>query len=768
MFSSINIIGLTFGMVCVIIIALWVQNELSYEKGHEKSDNICQVYFKIIQGDSERKQQNISPVMADKLKSEYPEVDDAVRMSDLNSIVLGYKDKKIAENKGIAADKSIFNIMTLPFVEGNAQNSLDEPYSIVLTQKAAMRYFGNSSALGQEITLNNRYSFKVTGVIRDLPTNTYLNFDYIVPFAFIKELGYDIVGNDKEVFRSAMYSTYVLLRKGSDYKSLSEKISKRFSLDMKEVKFEICLVPFKDVYLEETGGRDKIMIFSLLAIIILVMGSINSINLSTAKYLTRLKEVGVRKVLGAFRKQIIYQFISESLIYSLISIVLAVLLALLILPGFNQLINKSLSLSFSNVGFIASIIMIVIFSGLVTGIYPSLFISSFNPVRLLKGSNSPLHFTSRLRKVLVISQFSLSIILIVCSLVVNKQKNFASNVNLGMNKENIIYTKLDGEASKKVETLKNELQKVPNVTSIASASSLPNALSSAFFKWGLQDKNDQRINESFVDYNYLKTFKIEMSEGRFFSKDYPSDMDGAIVVNEAAIKEVGLESPVGKPFYYGNRYYTLIGVIKNFQNNSVYTAQSEPIALRLKQSGNDYLFVKIDDNIKDAAATSQVLSSVKQICDRFSPEYPLDYKYLNEYSFEIEDRVNVFQMLVLFGTLFAILIACLGLYGLSSMELTKRTKEIGIRRVVGTSVMQILIRISSEFVRLIGISFAIACPVSYLIMDKVLQSVAYRTTLSWWIFALAGLLSILILLTTILGQTLRAASRNPVEALRCE
>jgi len=330
--------------------------------------------------------------------------------------------------------------------------------------------------------------------------------------------------------------------------------------------------------------------------------------------------------------------------------------------------------------------------------------------------------------------------------------------------------KEDPDLNTQLQTLsKKDVQKIHNVRGITSAFSLPNSLSSAFFKWGLPDKNEQKINESFVDYDYLKTFKIEMVEGRFFSKDYPSDIDGgSLIVNEAAIKAVGLESAVGKPFYYGNRYYTLIGIIKNFQNNSVYSAKSEPIALRLKQSGNEYLFVKIDDRIKDPVVTSQVMSSVKQICNRFSPEYPLEYKYLNDYSFEIEDRVQVFQKLVLYGTVFAILIACLGLYGLSSLELAKRTKEIGIRKVVGTSVLQILVKISSEFMWLNGISFVIACPVAYALMNRALQNIAYRTPLSWWIFALAGLFSVIILLSTIIGQTLKAAMQNPVDALRRE
>lgn len=768
LFSSINILGLTIGMTCVILILLWIQNEISYESCHKKANDICQVYFKIIQGDSERKQQNISPVMADKLKNEFPEVIDAVRMSSLNSIVFRCNEKLIVENNGVASDPSIFNIMTLPFIQGNAQNSLEEPYSIVLTEKAAKRYFGDTNALGQEITLNNKYSFKVTGVIKDLPANTYLKFDYLVPFVFLKELGYDIVGNDKEVFRSAMYSTYVLLRNGSASRELSDKIGKKFTLDLKEVKFEICLVPFKDVYLNETDGRTKIMVFSLLTFIILLIASVNSITLSTAKYLTRLKEVGVKKVLGAFRKNIVSQFILESLIYSMISILLAIILSLLALPFFNQLTGKTLGISFNNVGFIACIFITTIVTGLITGIYPSLFVSSFNPVKLLKDSSSPLHFSSKLRKGLVVLQFSLSIILIVCSLVINKQKKFAANVNLGMNKNNIIYTSHENGFSDRDKVIKEELLKIPNISYVTSASSLPNDLSFAFFQWGVQDNTSRVMNEAFVDYDYLNTFKIEMSEGRFFSKDFPSDMNEAIVVNEAAVKELGIKSPVGKPFFYGTRFYTLIGIIKNVQNNSVYTSQAAPIALRLRQSGNDYLFVKIDDQIKDVAAINAVFTSFKNICDKFCPEYPLDYKYLSDFSFEIENRVVVFQKLVMYATILAILIACLGLYGLSCMELTKRTKEIGIRKVIGTTVVQVFIKISSEFVQLVGVSFVIACPVSYWVMDKALQSVAHRTTLSWWVFALAGIITLILALGTIFWQIIKIAKRNPVEALRYE
>lgn len=764
--SIINILGLAIGMTCVILIILWIQRELSYDNYHKKAKDICEVYLKSIHGEDIGLQAGIAPSIAGKLKNEFPEINNVVRIGFPGVTVFKYDNKLISESNGIAADTSIFNIFTYPFISGDPKYALNEPYSIVLTETMAKKYFGKNNAIGQIITLNTKYSFKVTGVIKDLPQNSYVKFDFIVPFTYLKEIGFDIVGSD---YYPCMYFTYALLQPDVSYKGLSSKISKRFFADGKDVKFEICLVPFKSVYLQETGGKTKIVIFSLLGLIIIVIASVNFINLSTAKFLNRLKEVGIRKVLGANRKQLVVQFLIESTIYSILAIDIAILFTKLILPGFNTFIHTTIVINYTNAFFILSLFIIVVITGIFAGIYPSLFISSFSPIQVLKGNNSPGHSLARLRKVLIVFQFTLSIILIVCSITLNKQKRFVTNFNLGLNKENILYARLDGEIVNNFETLKNELLRIPNIQYVTSASALPIDINSDLYtQWGVQDNHDRRICETYVDYDYLKTFKIKLVEGRFYSKYFLTDQDQSIVVNEAAIKKLGLKSPIGKQFYYWDHYYTLIGIVESFQHNSLYESQPIPVALRLRPNTNDFLFIKINDHIKDIYGASQIFNMVKTICDKFSPNYPLDYKYLNDYSFEIENKVQVFQKLTLYGTLLAIFIACLGLYGLSYIELVKRTKEIGIRKVIGATSFQILLKLSMEFIKLVGIAFIIACPVAYFIMDKILQYYAYRTSLSWWIFVLAGFLTVMISLITVFWQSLKVATRNPVDALRYE
>ncbi len=765
-YSITNIIGLSAGLVCAIFILLWVKYELSYDKFNEKAGNICLAYLKGTQEGGESYQPTTSPIIAGILKDEFPEVVNAARMGDLGEVVFKHNDKIILEPRGMAGDPSVLDIFTFNFLKGSASTALANPNSITLTESLAKKYFGDENPLGQIVTINNKYDFTVSAVIEDIPPNAHRRYDFLVPFQFLKELGFQIEGRN---FYPCNYYNYVLLRDGASYRDLSKKVSQRIGSKGKEITFQIILMPLTSVHLFETGGNQKIYMFLSIAFIIVLIACINFMNIAIAMSMKRAKEVGVRKVLGAGRKQIILQIISESMVMALLAILIAIFAVELLLPVFHGITQQPIQIDYFNLDWLIIIAGLVLVSGIISGSYPAFFLSSFQPSKVLRSGRQSLAAKSGLRKSLLIVQFSVSIIFIITTLVMNSQMKYIRNFDLGLNPKNIFYVKLEGDITQKIQEVKTELLKNPNIMFVASSSRLPVAIrSGSYRKWGKMDDRSRRISEVYVDYDYLKAFGLQMAEGRFFSEEHQTDATDAIVVNHAAIKKLGTEAAIDQPFYYDTRNYNLLGVMKDFQNISPMFTAPTPLAFFVRPEGNQYLFAKIDPRVSDIHAIAQTTNYIRKVCDKFSPAYPLHYSFLSDYSYQEEVLVGIRQKLILYSTFLAILISCLGLLGLSAFINEQRTKEIGIRKVVGATTADLMMMLTRDFAKWILAANLIAWPVAWFVMHKWLQNFAFRIEITWWIFALAGGLALVIALLTVSTQAIKAAMGNPVESLRYE
>jgi len=764
-FSFINIIGLAIGLGCSILIMIYVLDELGIDQYHKNIDLIYQVNLKWIGDGKTGYQTTVAPSIAGILQDEYTDIINVVRTGNLGEAVLKTNDKMIVEPNGIAADPSILRIFTFPLLEGDISTVLREPHSIVLTESTAKKYFGGDEALGKIIRINNKYDMLVTGVMKDLPHNSSQKFDFVVPFSFLKDLGYEIEGTR---FFPCSYSTFVVLKKNVSYKSLSDRIEKSIFFNGNNISFSICLLPFKDAYLSTTNGITKITILSLIAFFILILACINFTNLTTACSTLRRKEIVIRKVVGAGKFQLSKQFLIESNLLVVISAVISLLLTNEFLILLNSFTGKSLSIPFTNPVFILSFAGLIFVTGIFAGIYPAIYLPIFRPVEIFHKRFSK-QGKSILRKALIVFQFSLSIAFVVCTFVMSKQINFVHNFNMGINKYNIVYVSLEGDIHEKYDLVKTELLKNPNIIKVTSASDLPHAIvTDVYTNWGRNDNIPRKIYTTNVGYDYLKTFGLQMSAGRFYSKDYPSDVKGSIVVNEAAVKELDMKAPIGKPFFFLDANYTLIGTIKDFHYNKLLNSVPEPLAVILKPYNNKYLFAGINPNIKDISQITETKQYVQDICNRFSPERPLQSKFLSDYSFDEERSTEVMREIVLYSTILALLISCLGLFGLSMLISRQRTKEIGIRKTLGASVPGIVVMLSKEFLLWVLIANLIAWPAAYFAMNKWLQNYAYKTDLGLWIFVLSGAMAFVIALLTVSFQAIKAAAANPVESLKYE
>ena len=764
-FSAINIVGLAVGMACTILILLWVQDELSVDQYHGKIDHIYQANLKWIRDGVTGYQPTVSPAIAGIMKNEYPEIAEVVRVSDIREVVLKTNDKMILESNGIAADSSLFGIFTFPLLQGVPGSLLAEPHSIVLTESMARKYFGSQEAVGKVIRIENHVDLVVTGVLRDLPRNSSKVFDFVVPFAFLKEMGYDTEGS---LFFPCRYSTFVVLRSNVSYEALSEKIERRTYDGGEKISFSICLLPFKNAYLRMTDGLTTITVLSLIAFFILIIACINFTNLATARSSTRRKEIGIRKVAGASRAQLASEFLVESTLLVTVAAVVSLALTEFFLSVLNKISGKSLIIPYTDPLFISGVVGLIIITGFCAGIYPALRLSGFSPAETFHkqsfGSGR-----SVLRKVLIVFQFSLSIAFIICTIVMSRQTSFLRNFNLGVNQYNVVYVNLDGDIRDKYELVKNELLKNPNISSVTSASELPVAIvDDVYTSWGRNDNIGRKIYPTDVGYDYLETFGLQLADGRFYSKEHPGDLHGSIVVNESAVRAIGLESPIGKPFFFNGTFYTLIGTVKDFHSNRLLVAPPEPLALHFTNGGSKYLFAKIGANIADIGTIAETRQYVQNVCDRFSPERPLQSQFLSDFSFDEERKVETMKEIVSYSTILALFVSCLGLFGLSMFVGQQRTKEIGIRKTLGASVTSVVSMLSKEFLKWVLVANVFAWPAAYWIMGKWLQGFAYRAELSVWVFAVSGVVALGIAVITVSWQAIRAATINPVEALRYE
>jgi putative ABC transport system permease protein len=786
-YSLINITGLIIGMACFILVFLYVQDELSYDRYHENSRQIYRITAEAnITGQNMQTATTPAP-LAPTLTDEFPEVLGAVRFLCSHSgrdSLIAYGEKKFYESRFLYADQNVFDIFSFKLIKGDPETALKNPHSIILTEEMAKKYFGNEDPLGKVMTVNNRSDFQITGVLRRIPHNSHFRFDFLASFATLTEADKSISQN----WGDLSYHTYLLLAEGSSPVELESKlplivkkyVSKFFESYLGNVEnmtsmFKFHVQPLTGIHLhsqllgeiEANSDINYVYIFSAVAFFILIIACINFMNLATARSSCRAKEVGMRKVVGAQRSQLIGQFLGESFLLSFISLLLAIGLVEILLPAFNAISEKEISLNYSQSWIVLiGLVGMAFVVGFLSGSYPAFLLSSFRPIEVLRGKVKSSLAVPFLRKILVIFQFSVSVILITGTVVIRDQLIYIRNKNLGFDKEQLVAIPLrSNEIIRNYQSIKNELLQYPDIVKVSASSTLPGrGLGTSVFRpEGASDDNCLLMYNISVDYDFIKTLGIELLAGRSFSKDFSSDDREAFIINEAAVKKLGWKSPIGKQVeYISVRKGTVIGVVKDFHYLSLHQ-KIEPFLLYVDPEDFRYFAVKIrPQNI------SRTLAFLEDKWRKFDPAHPFEYSFLDDDFDKLYKADKKLGQIFVSFTALAIFIACLGLFGLTSFTAEQRTKEIGIRKVLGASVPDIIVLLSREFTKWVLAANLIAWPVAYYAMNRWLQNFAYRISISLWMFFLAASLTFVISLFTVSFQAVRAAVSNPVKALRYE
>ncbi|MBS1530926.1 MAG: ABC transporter permease [Bacteroidetes bacterium] len=772
--SLINIGGLAVGLACSLLILLWVQNEYAMDAWHPNDARLYAIYERIYIGHKANAGYGAPALMADEVKKVYPEIEYATQFDwgTQNTFQVG---EKIAKLNGHFASADYFKMFGNKLLQGNAQNALNTPASISISRKMAKQFFGSpEAAIGKSIRFENMKNFTVGAVFEDLPATSSEKFDYLVNW---DEFMLENSGWAKD-WGNTGPRTYIMLRADAKPAALEKKLVHFLDAYNKKQKpgvFTVALgmQPYNNIYLHGSftgdkldGGRiEFVRLFSIIAIFILLIACINFMNLSTARSLSRAREIGVRKVVGALRSSLIKQFISESMLITVIAVGFSLILLIVLLPVFNQVTLKEISLPFGDPGFWLRLLLITLLTGLLAGSYPALFMSSFNPVKVLKGTLKAGRGVTLFRKSLVVFQFFLSTVLIIGTVIISRQINYIQTKNLGYNRENLIYLPLDGDLPKKYDILKQEALQQPGIQSISRISQTPTNIkngTSGVVWTGKDPDNRTQFTQASVGYDFVKSMKITMAAGRDYSKDFPSDSVGYLV-NETALKVIGYKDPIGKPLTFWGKKGTIIGVIKDFHFNSLHE-QINPLVLRFgeKETYGAALIRTKPGKTKEALAT------LEPIWKQLNPNFAFNY------TFSDDEYQNLYQNEQVTGKLsdafsfLAIFISGLGLLGLAMFTAEQRVKEIGIRKVLGASVGSVFGLLSKEFLILVVVALFFAIPVAWYIMHKWLENFQFYVTIQWWMFALSGLLIIVIALATISFQTIKAALVNPVKSLRSE
>ncbi|GGH05121.1 ABC transporter permease [Mucilaginibacter phyllosphaerae] len=793
-FTAINILGLALGLATCLLIVFYVVDELSYDRYNTKADRIYRVNEDLKLGDNQVQYAVAMPPLAKTLKAEYPYVEDATRIKPAGTTHVKKGNSNIVENKVGFVDASIFNVFTLPMISGDPKTALLEPNTVVITESTAKKYFNTTAALGKTIIFNDKENFKVTGVIKDVPKNSHFNFDFFVSLESFPD------SRSNEWLRSN-YNTYVLLKDAKDHTKLAASFPaflQKFSgaqmqseLGMNIAQFEkggsyfrLNLTALTDIHLNSnlTGElgpnstKEYVYIFSAIAIFILLIACVNFMNLSTARSSNRAREVGVRKVLGSSRKNLIFQFLAESILITFIATIIAVIAASVLLPAFNQISGKDIILTTQSLKWLVpALLLIVLVIGSLAGSYPAFFLSAFQPIAVLKGKLSAGFKGGGLRSFLVVFQFFVSILLIVGTLVIYNQLNFIQTKNLGYNRNQVLIVQNSGELNQQAGVFKQELAQLPGVKSATMTGFLPTngwRNTRIYFKDASYDQKKSLFPQSWeVDADYIPTMDMKLAAGRNFSKEMQTD-SSAIIINEAAAKFLGFADPVGKTVYQslggdrkGNtpnvKECHIVGVVKDFHFNSL-RQKIEPIVLTYGQNAGA-LAIRVG-----SADIQSLMSQIKAKWNSLSPGVQINYSFMDQdfdLSYRSEQRIG--KIFVIFTSL-AIIIACLGLFGLAAYAAEQRTKEIGIRKVLGANVTWIVTMLSKDFIKLVCIAIVTASPIAWFVMNKWLQDFAYRITIQWWVIAAAAVGSLLIAFITISFQSVKAAIANPVNSLRSE
>jgi len=768
-YSFINIAGLTIGMTCVVLLLLWIQDELSYDKFHEKIDDIYLVAAHCKKEKDELQVPSV-PGVGPLLEELFPEVEESARfLAGYRTFILSYQDKTFSERRIFPAEPEVLEMFTFPLIEGDPKTALKDPYSLVLSERVAKKYFREENPIGKVITVDNQHQMKVMGVMKEVPSNSTFRFDILMPLEFyVKKIHKE---DDLRGFSNQNYFVFAQLQKGSSFNDLNRKIKEFIVATYSSDEYVPVLRPFSRFHLyrlgDGGGSIEQIRLISFLATFILLIACINFMNLTTARSGNRSKEIGMRKVIGAFQKDIIKQFYFETSLFVLISMLLTVLLAELFLPVFNTLFWKELTLSFlQNPSLLGFLIGTSLITALVAGSYPALLMSSFQPIRIIKGFSGSSLKRAGFRKALVVVQFTMAIGLIAYAAGIYKQLNYLQTMDLGYNMENLVFFSTRVELLKRYETAKSEFLQISGVEKVTTASAYPTGGRSNSSSWQWEGKDPEVkpiITMMSVDSDFLETLEIPLVKGRSFRRenDY-SGNPGEILINEKLAGIIGKEDPLGVGMSYSGQDYTVIGVIKDYLPNPRWR-KDEPLVLLQNPERYRFIFLKIHpENIP------QTLSQVKNIFERLNPGFPFEYEFMdNDYEIQFS-FVRRTRSLIAYLAGFAIFIACLGLFGLASFSAEQRTKEIGIRKVLGSSVSRIVMLLSKDLTKLVLLANIIAWPVAWLSLNRWLQSFLYRTHIKLDIFIIAGVMTLIIALFTVSYHSIKAATANPVDSLRYE
>jgi ABC-type antimicrobial peptide transport system permease subunit len=768
-FSTINIVGLAIGMAAAILIMLWIAYERGYDQFHEKKDRIYEAWNRVNR-DGEINAWNVTPrILAPTLKKDYAEVEHAVRVDWTQSLLLEVGEKKMKAD-GSPVDSNFFSVFSFPLLKGDPAKALVEPTAIVVTEQLAKRLFGDEDPMGKTIRMDNQYQMKVTGVVKDLPKNTRFEFEYLLPWSFIRQRG-----GDDQFWGNNSTTTYVMLRPNTNKAALDEKLkSVRKKYDQEDPQGEFFLYPMERWRLysrfengKESGGMiEFVRLFGIIGLFIVLIACINFMNLSTARSEKRAREVGIRKVAGAGRSSLVAQFLGESILVSLIAGLLALAIVELSLPAFSALTERKLSIDYRSLSFWAYFLGFILLTGLLAGSYPAFFLSSFQPIRVLKGKLLTIHGAVTPRKVLVVLQFTIAIVLTIGTIIIRQQIQHAQERQPGYNKDNLVFHFLTGDLEKNYTLLKNDLLATGVAKSVTKTSApMTEGWSNTWgIEWAGKAENDKRVIDRFcADDKFVATTGLQITMGRDLDlQNYPTDSN-AVLLNESAAKMMGFKDPIGQIIKDNGEDWHVVGVFKDFILQSPYR-KTVPMVVEGAKGWFNVVHIRLNGE-RGMAANMKDMEAVFQ---KYNAVYPVEIRFVDEqYGKKFASEQRTGKLVSLF-TILTILISCLGLFGLATYMAEARIREIGIRKVLGASVGTITTLLSKDFLKLVLIALLIAIPIAWWAMHSWLEKFEYRVNIQWWYFVLAGLIAIIIALVTVSYQAIRAAVSNPVKSLRAD
>jgi putative ABC transport system permease protein len=782
-FSFINIIGVAIGLACFLLLALYVRDELSYDRHHANADRIYRLSrtFLSKDGSVSLRLGHAAPPFGQLIREDFPQVEEVVRMLETDGLIR-YGEKVFNEDNLFAAEKNIFKVFTFNVLSGNPDKALENPFTIMFSRPMAEKYFGNENPVGKTIRMDNQFDYTVTGVFEPLPAQSTFHPSFLISFSTLTDNRVYGAEELRTNFGNNSFSTFLLLPKNYDPSQLESAfpafVNRR--VDPNASKFTtLNLMKLTDIHLhshldseiEANGDIKYVYLFSAIAVFILIIACINYMNLATARSAKRAKEVGMRKVVGAHRSQLINQFLSESILLVCISLLIAVIIVMLCIPFMNDFTQKQLTISslFDPV-FLAVLISITLFTGFAAGSYPAFFLTSFQPTSVLKGKIASALKNGRLRQTLVVAQFAIAVALIISTGVVYNQMKFVQNYNLGYAKDQIVILPSMADSAVSQETVRQRLKENSGITEVGRSSRVPSgrlldSWDAYVMKGDSMASTDITIKSLTVDEDFIPVYQIKMAAGRNFSREHTTDKTEAFILNETAVKLLGWKNPadaVGNRFGYGHIRGQIVGVTKDYHFESLHQKVA-PMVMLMNAGNLNRLSIHIaGNNLKSA------LSHIESVWKNRFPDRPFDYQFLDQRFGQLYAREQTQQ--VLFGIFagIAIFISCLGLLGLSMFMAELRIKEIGVRKVLGASVSSIVVMLSNDFLKLVLIAIVIASPIAWYAMHTWLQDFAYHTKIEWGVFVLAGGLAIGIALLTVSFQSIRAALTNPVKSLKSE